>query len=162
MLINQGTAGLDKCGQIVQLPEYSGMAVTAYTASARADGQPIYLVYGYTAGQEVVATTAATATYVQIAFAVGAVAAGKIGLFLVSGKNFPGLVSDVGTMAVGRCLEVINAGTSLIDMGSSTVAPITTHAILEEAVTADENDGSPVLKNIMVPPNFPYKTIAGS
>ena len=162
MLIHQDVSGVDKCGVVVSLPRYSGMAVSAYSASARAKGAPVFLVYGYTAGQEVVATTPTTTTRCEIGFAVDAVAAGKIGLFLVSGKNFPALIDDTSDVALGRCLEVITAGVSLIDAGTSTYAALTVHAILEEAVTAAEGGGSPVLKNVMVPPSHPYKTIAGS
>lgn len=158
----QLVAGNDKCGVVSPVPEFDGLAMTAYSATARAEGEPVYFVFGYTAGQEVVATDAATATYAIIGFAMEAVAAGEIAQYLISGKNFPALVDDSATLSANDSLEVIDGGTYLIDQGGTGHTVITVHAILEEAVTADENDGSPILKEVTVPPSFPYKTIAGS
>jgi hypothetical protein len=161
-LISQLTAGLDKCGVLVPMSQYDGTAITAYSATARAKGEPVYMVFGYTSGQEVVATDPATATYCIIGFAVDVVSAGSIGLYLIAGKHFPALVDDTATLSANDSLEVINGGTYLIDQGGTGHTVITVHAVLEEAVTAAEGGGSPVLKNVMVPPSFPYKTIAGS
>ncbi len=161
-LITQFTAGLDQCGMLVPIPKYNGMAIAAYSASARAKGAPIYLVFGYTSGQQVVATTPVTNTYSIIGFAIEAIGAAQIGLYVISGINVPCLVDDTSALAAGECLEVINGGTYLIDQGGTTVSPITVHAVLEEAMTEAEGGGSAILKNCMVPPSFPYKTIAGS
>jgi hypothetical protein len=169
MFTRANTAGLDKCGVEVPLPEYQGKGVTAYTAGARAKGQPVYFTFTATAGQELTAATPTTITYVAMGWAYDAVAAGKIGLFVISGINVPILVSVGSAIAAGECLEVITGGTYAIDQGGTTVmGDASVVAVLQEAVTAAEVTAyaalsvTNVLKKSLVIPNTSFMAVAAA
>ena len=137
MFSKMNTAGLDVCGVEVPLPQYNGTGLTAYTASARAKGAPVYFVNGYTVGQELVATTPLTGTLLKVGWALEPVAAGAIGIFVTAGFQVPILVYAQTALAVGRCLHVITAGTYATDQGSSTI-DATAVALVQEALSAAE------------------------
>jgi hypothetical protein len=153
------TAGLDKCGIEVSLPEYDGTGITAYTATARAKGAPVYFTITYTAGQEVTATTPATATNVVLGWAYDDIAAGKIGIFVTAGKMVPILVYAQTALAAGEVIEVINGGVYGIDMGSTTL-DASGAAIVQEALTSAEvtvnaaASTASVLKKCLVVPGY--------
>jgi hypothetical protein len=174
MFTNKKTAGLDVCGIEVDLPEYNGKGITAYSASARAKGAPVYFVITATAGQEVTATTPATATHVKIGWAYDNYAAGSIGIYVTSGFDVPILVYAQTALAAGRVIEVINSGTYGIDQGGSTL-DATGLAMVREALTSAEATANAtasttsVLKKCLIVPGYTgitaitaWGTISGS
>jgi hypothetical protein len=149
-------------GRVCPLPNKKGTYVTAYNASGGtlAIGQPALLSNAYTAGREVSALAPATKNFpVWVGIVIeAAVAAAAIGKFQITGE-VEALVSDTSSLSAGRGLEVLNAGTSLVDDGD-TVVLTTTAAFLRDAVTAAENGGTPILKTVVL--NGMQHTIAGS
>jgi len=151
MLIHQNVAGKDKCGQIIQLPDKNGEAVTAYTASALTKGTPVLLTYTQTAGREVTAVAPATMAFVvMVGVAYEAIGAGKIGLIQISGLA-ECYCDETGSLSAGRCMRAINAGTSLVDDGG-TSRSASTWGFLVDAITAAEGGGSAVLKTVLLLP----------
>lgn len=149
MLNHQGTAGLDKCGSVVQLPDKQGEAVAAYVVSAVAQGLPLLLTYTQTEGREVTGIAPATMAFnVRVGVALEAIAAGKIGLVQISGLA-ECLCDETGALSAGRCMRVIDAATYLTDDGG-TSRTASTLGFLVDAITADENSGTEVLKTVMM------------
>jgi len=142
-------AGNDIAGVIYSLPIKQGEAIKAYNAvgSALVKGRPYLISYGYATGQEVKASTPATMAFpVMLGFALENTAAGAIGSFQISGYC-EALVVGTGNLSAGRMLEAINSATYLTDDGATTRAA-TSAAVLVDAVTANENSGSPVMKTV--------------
>ena len=148
--------------RVFPLPNKKGMAVTAYNGSGGtfAIGQPVLLSNGSAAGLETTALAPATKAFpVWVGITIEAsVADTKIGKFQITGE-VEALVDDTSTLATGAGLEVLNAGVALVTDGGTVVAA-TTAAYLRDAMTAAENDGSPILKTVVL--NGTPHTIAGS
>jgi len=143
------TVGNDIAGVIYSMPNKQGEGIKAYNnvGSALVVGSPYLLSYGYVAGRELMAGTPATMNFpVMVGIALEAVAIGAIGSFQISGYC-KALVDDTGNLAAGRMLEVLNSATYLTDDGATT-RTTTSAAVLVDAVSAGENDGSPVMKTV--------------
>jgi hypothetical protein len=162
------TAGLDKCGVEVPLPEYNGLGVTAYTASARKKGAPVYFTFSATAGQELTATTPASHVNVAVGYAYDNIAAGAIGLFVTAGFCVPILVETATARAAGIVMEVLDSGTYCVYADATTTIMTTVDAfvVLQEEITAAEVTAQAAagttnfLKNCLVLPNVPFTGVA--
>jgi len=109
-----------ECGKRFPIPKKRGEGITLYNPSGStiSKGTPVVVQYNNTVNSEYRAVAAATHAYpVQVAIAMDDVATLKIGKFQISGEC-EALIEDAD-IAAGRYLEVINAGTELIDNGAS-------------------------------------------
>ena len=145
------TSGDDVAGRMFPIPGKQGTGVYLYNGSGSqiSAGQPVMVVYAVTAGQEMKAAAPATSAFVvYTAIALENVADAAMGKFQISGLA-EALVDDTSTLAAGRFLEILNAGTYLVDDGG-TSRKTTSAAVLKDAVTVGEGSGSAVTKTVML------------
>jgi len=145
------TVGLDvRCGEEFALPKLKGKGVTLYnaTGSTMSKGKPfLWEVASTTVNKEEQAIAPVTSTTIHriVVVAMEDIPTLKIGKFQFSGLA-ECLVVETGNIAADNHLEVLNAGVSFIDNGSSLT--VNSVGMLKDAVVSGENSGSPVLKTV--------------